>query len=187
VTESPPSHTLNVNITLAELLQALKKLQRNKVAGLDGMKVEFILDVGKLLHMPLLTTFNCFLAEGFPETLSTGVVHTLFKGGDASKFDNYRGITVGPILAKLFIMILDKRLSEWAKQHGLRAKGQARFRKDHRITDQLFILQTLIEQSKAKKKPLYCCFMDLKKAFDIVPHEALWQVLVGLGVKGCFL
>jgi hypothetical protein len=112
VTKSPPNHTLNADITLAKLLQALKKLQRNKVAGLDGMKDEFILDAGELLHMPLLTAFNCFLAEGFPEALSTGVVHALFKGGDASKFDNYRGIMIGPILAKLFAMILDKRLSE---------------------------------------------------------------------------
>ncbi len=125
MTESPPSHTLNVDITLAELLHALKKLHRNKAAGLDGMKAEFILDAKELLHMPLLTMFNCFLAEGFPEALSTGVVHVLFKGGDASKFDNYRGITVGPILAKLFAMIFDKRLSEWAEEHGLRAKGSS--------------------------------------------------------------
>jgi hypothetical protein len=155
VTESPPNHTLNINITLAELLQALKKLHMNKVTSLVGMKVKFILDAGELLHMPLLIAFNCFLVKGFLETLSTGVVHALFKGGDASKFDNYRGITVGPILAKLFAMILDKRLSEWVEQHGLRAKGQARFRKDYRTTDQLFILRTLIEHSKAKKKPLY--------------------------------
>jgi hypothetical protein len=140
VTEPPPNHTLNTNITLAELLQALKKLQRNKAVGLDGMKVEFILDVGEVLHMPLLTLFNCFLEKGFPKALSTGVVHMLFKGGYASKFDNYMGIIVGPILAKSFAMILDKRLSEWAEQHGLRAKGQARFRKDYRTTDQLFIL-----------------------------------------------
>ncbi len=46
VTEPPPSHTLNTSITLAELLQALKKLQRNKPASLDGMKAEFILDAG---------------------------------------------------------------------------------------------------------------------------------------------
>jgi hypothetical protein len=76
------------------------------------MKVEFILDAGELLHMPLLTTFNCFLVEGFLEALSTGVVRVFFKGGDASEFYNYRGITVGPILTKLFVMILDKRLSE---------------------------------------------------------------------------
>jgi hypothetical protein len=63
VTKPPPSYTLNIDITLVELLQALKKLQRNKVARLDGMKAEFILDAGELLHMPLLTTFNCFLVE----------------------------------------------------------------------------------------------------------------------------
>jgi hypothetical protein len=118
---------LNIDITLVELFQALKKLQRNKATNLDGMKVKFILDAGELLHMPLLTAFNCFLAEGFPKALSIGVVHMLFKWGDASEFDNYRGITVGSILAKLFTMILDKRLSKWAEQHGLHAKGQARF------------------------------------------------------------
>jgi hypothetical protein len=178
---------LNTNITLVELLHALKKLQRNKVASLDGMKVEFILDAGELLHMPLLITFNSFLAEGFPEDLSTRVVHAFFKGGDASEFDNYKGMTVGPILAKLFAMILDKRLSKWAEQHGLLAKGQTRFHKDYRTTDQFFILRTLIKQSKEKKKPFYCCFVDLKKTIDIVSRGVLWQVLAGLGVEGCFL
>jgi hypothetical protein len=113
----------------------LKKLQRNKVAGLDGMKAEFILDVGELLHMPLLTTFNCFLAKGFLKALSTKVVHALYKGGDASKFDHCRGIMVGPILAKLFAMIFDKRLSEWAEQHGLCVKGETRFRKYYCTTN----------------------------------------------------
>ncbi len=68
----------------------LKKLQKNKAANLDGMKAEFILDAGKLLHMPLLTMFNYHMVEGFPKALSIGVVHTFFKGGDASEFDNYR-------------------------------------------------------------------------------------------------
>jgi hypothetical protein len=143
--EPPPSHILNTDVTLTELFQTLKKLQKNKAAGLDGMKAEFILDAGELLHMPLLITFNYFFEEGFLEALSTGVVYVLFKGGDASKFDNYMGIIVGPILAKLFVMILDKRLSEWVEQHGLRAKGQTGFRKYYRTTDQLFILQTLIK------------------------------------------
>jgi hypothetical protein len=84
VTEPPPSHTLNIDITIDELLQALKKLQRNKAASLDGTKVEFILDARGLLHMPILTMFNYFLMKGFPKTLSTGVVHALFKGGNAS-------------------------------------------------------------------------------------------------------
>jgi len=107
---------------------------------LDGTKAKFILDVGELLHMPLLIVFNYFLAKGFLEALSIRVIHTLFKGGDASEFDNYKGITVGPMLAKLFTMILDKRLSEWVEQHGLCAKVQTGFHKDYHIIDQLFIL-----------------------------------------------
>jgi hypothetical protein len=94
---------------------------------------------------------------------------------------------VGPIVAKLLVMILDKMLNEWPEQHGLHAKGQTRFRKDYRTIDQLFILQILIEQSKAKNKPLYCYFVDFKKAFDTMLREVLWQVLVGLRVEGRFL
>jgi hypothetical protein len=123
VTKLPPSHTLNTNITLAEQLQVLKKLQRNKAVGLDGMKAKFILDGRELLHMPLLIAFNCFMTEGFLEALSIKVVHALFKGNDASEFNNYKGITIGPILAKLLAMIINKRLNEWTEQHGLRAKA----------------------------------------------------------------
>jgi hypothetical protein len=36
------------------------------------MKAKFKLDAGELLYMPLLTTFNYFLMEGFLEALSTG-------------------------------------------------------------------------------------------------------------------
>jgi hypothetical protein len=64
----------------------------------------------------------------------------LFKGNNAFEFNNYRGITGGPILTKLFAMIFDKRLNEWAEQHGLRAKGQTRFHEDYRTIDQLLIL-----------------------------------------------
>ncbi len=40
------------------------------------------------------------------------LIHTLFKGGNASEFDNYMGITIGSIIVKLFAMILNKRLSK---------------------------------------------------------------------------
>jgi len=34
---------------------------------------------------------------------------------------------------------------------GLRARGQAGFRKDHRTTDQVFVLRTLIERARTDK------------------------------------
>ncbi len=180
-------NTLNYDITLDEIAQVMKGLKHNKSAGLDGIKAEFLLDAGDMLHVPLQIMFNKLLQQGYSTSLSTGVIHALHKGGDALQFENYRGITVGPILTKVFAMILEARLSSWAEEKGLRARGQAGFRKDFRTTDNLYILRTFIEQSTHKRKKVYCCFVDFRKAFDIVPRDLLWQVLAEMGIVGCFM
>jgi hypothetical protein len=131
--------------------------------------------------------FNKLLQQGYSAGLSTRIIHALHKGGDALQFENYRGITVGPVLAKVFAMILEARLSSWTEEKGLRAKGQIGFRKDLRTMDNLYILQTLIEQSTHKRKKVYCCFVDFRKAFDTVPRNLLWQVLAEMGIVGRFM
>jgi hypothetical protein len=90
-----------------------------------------------MLHVPLQIVFNKLLQQGYSASLSTRVIHALHKGGDALQFENYRGITVGPVLAKVFAMILEARLSSWVEERGLHAKGQAGFRKDFHTTDNL--------------------------------------------------
>jgi hypothetical protein len=45
--------TLNCDITLNEIAQVMRRLKRNKSAGLDGIKGEFLLDAGVMLHVPL--------------------------------------------------------------------------------------------------------------------------------------
>jgi hypothetical protein len=84
-------------------------------------------------------------------------------------------------------MILESHISQWVETNDLRAKGQAGFKKDFRTTYNLFILCTLTEQARFQKKKLYTCFVDLKKAFDTVPRDLLWQVLEGLGISGRIL
>ncbi len=136
----------------------------------------------------LQTLFNKLLSKGFCSSLTVGVIHALFKSGDASSVDNYRGITVGPVIAKLFVMVLESRLSSWAERKGIRAHGQAGFRQDYRTTDNLFVLQTLIDfRTRWPGKKLYTCFVDFRKTFDTVPREKLWRVLEGIGVGRRFL
>jgi hypothetical protein len=178
---------LNVDITLVEVQQMFKKLKRHKAAGIDGIKPEFLLDVVVALQQPLLIAFNKILREGYCESLSVGIIHALYKGGDYSQFDNYKGITVGPILAKVFPMILESRISQWAETNDLHAKGQVGFRKDFRTIDNLFILRTLTKQARFQKKKLYTYFVDFKKTFDTLPRDLLWQVLEGLGISGRIL
>jgi hypothetical protein len=165
----------------------MRRLRRNKAAGLDGIKAEFLLDADDMLHVPLQIVFNKLLQQGYSASLSTGIIHALHKGGDALQFENYRGITVGHVLAKVFAMILEAWLSSWAEERGLRARGQAGFRKDFCTTDNLYILRTLIEQNIHKRKKMYCCFVDFHKAFDTVPRDLLWQVLAKMGIVGCFM
>ncbi len=157
--------TLNCDITLDEIAQVMRRFKRNKFAGLDGIKAEFLLDAGDMLHVPLQIVFNKLLQQGYSAGLSTGVIHALHKGGDALQFENYRGITMGLLLAKVFAMILEARLSNWAKERGLRARGQAGFRKDFRTTDNLYILQTLIDQNIHKRKKGVLLFCGLSQSF----------------------
>ncbi len=89
-------------------------------------------------------------------------------------------------------MILEQRIASWAEEHAVKAKGQAGFRKDFRMTDNIFILRSLISKRKQSRqrgkagKPC-CCFADFRKAFDTVPRAVLWQVLEALGVHGRIL
>ncbi len=53
--------TLNYDITLDEIVQVMKRLKRTKFAGLDGIKAEFLLDAGDMLHVPLQIVFNKLL------------------------------------------------------------------------------------------------------------------------------
>jgi len=179
--------TLNYDITLDEIAQVMRRLKRNKSASLNGIKADFLLNVGDMLHVPLPIVFNKLLQQGYSTSLSTKVIHALHKGGDALQFENYRGITMGHVLAKVFAMILEARLNSWAEERGLRARGQASFRKDFCTTDNLYILRTLIEQSTHKRKKVYYCFVNFHKAFDTVPHDLLWQVLAEMRIVGRFM
>ena len=90
---------------------------------------------------------------GVPQSWCSGVIHPIFKSGDANDPSNYRGITVTSVLAKLFAMVLEARMSIWAESHDLRAEGQAGFRKDYRTTDNVFIMQALI--AKREREAFY--------------------------------
>ena len=64
-------------------------------------------------------------------------------------------------------------------------REQAGFRKNHRTTDQIFILSKLVDYvMKTKNKRLYCCFVDFQKAFDNVWHDGLFLKLHNAGITG---
>ena len=131
--------------------------------------------------------FSHLLHNGVPAAWCQGVIHPIFKAGARDDPSKYGGITVNPTLSKLYAMVLEGRLTDWAEQRGLRAIGQSGFRRVFRTVDTIFILQTLLKQTRKSGQKLCCCFVDFKKAFDSIPRQQLWEVLKAKGVTGPIL
>ena len=49
--------------------------------------------------------------------------------------------------------------------------------------DMIFVARQLFEKSREHDESLFALFVDLRKAYDSVSREALWQVLKKYGVK----
>ncbi len=61
---------------------------------------------------------------------------------------------------------------------------QAGFREGFSTTGHTFVLHVIVSIYLAKKKRLYCGFIDYKKAFDFVDRASLWRKLLDTGVDG---
>jgi len=53
--------------------------------------------------------------------------------------------------------------------------------------DAIFNLRQLQEKFLGKKKNMYFAFVDLKKAFDLVPRKVLWWAMYKLGIDECII
>ena len=109
-------------------------------------------------------------------------IHTL-TNSIYTHIDNFRGITLLNIVCKIFTNILQSRLQCWAAAEDILIECQFGFRTGRSTTDAIFVVNALIEKYKHKKKPLYCAFVDFKKAFDSVDHTILCKKLAKLGVS----
>jgi hypothetical protein len=124
-----------------------------------------------------------------PEEWSIGIIIPIYKKkGDINDPDNYRGITLLSCLAKVFTSVLNNRLTEFLEDFKIIGEEQAGFRKGYSTTDHIFSLYCIISlYLNCLKKNLYCGFIDYRKAFDSVRHQALWQKLLGYNINGKIL
>ena len=60
--------------------------------------------------------------------------------------------------------------------------GQCSFRPGRSTTDQVFTLTQIFEKSWEYGKDLFACFVDLEKAYDLVPWDKLWKVLQSMAL-----
>ena len=180
---------LNRDFNSIEIKVMINKLKNNKAAGIDKIVSELLKNLDEPTLSIVVRILNkIFDSGGFPEEWAVGIIVILFKGGEKNDLNNYRGITLLSVIGKLLVGILNKRLTKFVEKYKIVNENQAGFRKGYRTTDHIFTLHSVINHTiNVKKKPLYVCFVDFKKAFDKVSHVLLWQKLASYGIDEKFI
>jgi hypothetical protein len=152
--------------TLDELKFATKAMQDRKAAGVDEM-VNEILKLDEF-HPVLLNIINqSYVTKSVPLEWLISILIPVFKKGDSSNPNNYRGIALMCVCAKLYNRLLLERLRAVLDPH-LRV-NQNGFRKLRSTAQQVLALRRIFESIRmTKNAKCVAIFVDFCKAFDSV-------------------
>ena len=169
-------------IRISEVNKVIKNLKNSKAAGPDLLLSEIIKYSSQVTVKAMTKLFNLIFQTGcYPDSWNKAFIVTVFKSGDKEDPNNYRGISLVNTLAKIFSAVLNNRIMLYMKDKF--SAVQFGFRPNHRTADSVFIVKTLITKYLSLlKKPIYACFVDLRKAFDSIWRKALFFKLMSAGV-----
>ena len=176
---------LNAPFTAAEVEIAIGRT-KNRVSVVGPLKPPVLKLVRTVVAPVLAELFNaCARIGSLPCSWASSIITAIPKTDTISKeCGDYRGIAVGTLPAKLYAAVLDRRLSAWAEEAGIRAEGQFGFRPRRSCAQAALVLRATIERSRARKQPLYAAFVDFQKAYDTAPRHLLWAKLERAGLGG---
>jgi len=171
------SRELDKPITMREIFKAIKTLKNNTSCGSDGIKNEMIKGCTCNSNMIncICKLFNMILTTGkFPTSWRDSTIIPIFKNGNPTDPNNYRGIAISSCLSKLFARVLNDRLEGVCNNHHIISDCQIGFRRGFRTTDHIYLIKSVIDKVVKKGKYLYVCFVDFSKAYDRIWREALF-------------
>lgn len=85
----------------------------------------------------------------------------IFKKGDLSKIENYRGISLLCVAYKILAKMIAKKLNEEADKFLLECQNG--FRKGRSCTDASYSVKSMIEKRVELNEETHICFIDFEK------------------------
>ena len=173
--------------TRQELDNALKQLKNKRAEDSAGVVAEMLKQGGETLHDVLLDLYNETIKPNaaIPSRWKRTVIKVLHKSGDPQTPQNYRPISIIPILYKLFARLLYNRLVTTLDT--AQTIDQAGFRSEYSTTDHLFTIHLVMEKAREWNMPVWIAALDFKKAFDTVSQEHIWAALRRQGVAEAYV
>ena len=154
--QQTPQHTdledpdLDCEITQEEVKSVIFSLKNAKSPGLDNLAAEVFKTTCDLVSPYMVKLFNnIFMSGEYPESWGKGVIVPIYKNkGDIDSTNNYRGITLSNVLAKIFSHILLKRINKWSDEHDKINDNQFGFQKSKSTVDCIFVLSNYIKSNQ---------------------------------------
>ena len=121
-----------------------------------------------------------FTSGEFPDCLKQANVSPIFKKDDPLDKENYRPVSILPLLSKVYEKLLYNRLSDYVENiFNVILCG---FRKAHSTQHALFKLLQSWQKELDEKGMVATVLMDLSKAYDCIPHDLLIAKLNAYGI-----
>ncbi|CAH2104113.1 unnamed protein product [Euphydryas editha] len=154
----------------------IKKMSRGKSPGHDGLSIEHLQHAGP--HLPgVLAMFYslCMCHSYLPSDLMRTIVVPIIKNktGDVADQCSYRPISLATVIAKVLDSLLDERLGSLLQLHD----AQFGFRNHLGTETAILSLKHTVQYYTKRRTPVYACFLDLSRAFDLVSYDVLWEKL----------
>jgi len=118
--------------------------------------------------------------EELPEEWKESIIVPIYKKGDKTDYNNYRGISLLPTTYKSLFNILLSRLIPYAEE--VIGDHQCGFRRNRSTIDHIFCIRQILEKKWEYNEAVHQLFIDFKKAYDSVRREVLYNILIEFGV-----
>ena len=163
----------------------LRKLKRNKAAGTDNLPPNMLKDCASAIAKPIARIINLSLnTSTVPDLWKSAKINPVFKSGDYSNVENYRLISILPILSKLLERVVHNQFYEYLERNNLLNECQYGFRKNRSTKLATTLFCDTVRKHIDQGKMTGALFLDLSKAFDTIGHGILLEKLILYGVGG---
>jgi len=128
-----------------EVELAIEKLKNDKSPGIDQIPAELIKAGGRKIcceiHNLIISIWN---KEELSDEWKESIIVHIYKRGDKTDYNNYRGISLLPTTYKVLSNILLSRLTPYAED--VIGDHQCGFRRNWSTTDHIFCIRQILEK-----------------------------------------
>ena len=167
-----------------KVFKFLSNIDTNKATGTDMIGPRLLKFAAPFIADEITFICNQSIAKSvFPSKWKEAKVTPLFKNGPLEDVNNYRPISILPVLSKVLEKHVHESFYDYLHAFQLLHKTQSGFRSQHSCETALVNMIDSWLNAIDNGKMIGVVLVDFKKAFDLVDHRILLNKLEIYGIK----